>query len=370
MSESNPTGRTLEDRLLAEIEARAVELARGGGRVLSGYFGGSLNIEYKDDNQRDPVTEADHKTQDFLTKGIQESFPEHDILGEEDDENAQDPDAAAGDFLWVLDPLDGTKNFLHGLPVYACSVGVLYRGEPVVGAVYTPWPEEGGGVVHHARRGGGAFTNGTPISAVRLDGPQANQLITVPGMFDRLYRFDAPMQGKTGDPRVTGSIAYELIMVARGVTQYMYTSNPHLWGHSWRRRGGDGSGRGAHGRPASRRPAWGCSPRWSGESPPRSWTTGGRTRLKSATSGAGRGPSSSVARPSLASRHRICDGSATPVSGCECGAAAGAAQGQAVRTRRSARLRPARTLAPAARQQSVTRSRDCGPERHKARHTR
>ncbi len=229
MSESNPTGRTPEDNLLAEIEARAVELARGGGQVLSGYFGGSLNIEYKDDNQRDPVTEADHKTQDFLTKGIQESFPEHDILGEEDDENAQDADAAAGDFLWVLDPLDGTKNFLHGLPVYACSVGVLYRGEPVVGAVYTPWPEEGGGVVHHARRGGGAFTNGTPISAVRLDSPQANQLITVPGMFDRLYKFDAPMQGKTGDPRVTGSIAYELIMVARGVTQYMYTSNPHLW---------------------------------------------------------------------------------------------------------------------------------------------
>lgn len=229
MSESDSTGRGPDDGLLAEIEARAVELAMGGGAILAGYFGGRLNIEYKDDNQRDPVTDADRETQDFLTKGIRESFPDHDILGEEDDENAQDADAAAGDFLWVLDPLDGTKNFLHGLPVYACSVGVLYRGEPVVGAVYTPWPEEGGGVVHHARRGGGAFTNGTPISAVRLDAPQANQLITVPGMFDRLYSFDAPMRGKTGDPRVTGSIAYELIMVARGVTQYMYTSNPHLW---------------------------------------------------------------------------------------------------------------------------------------------
>lgn len=217
------------DNLLAEIEARAVELARGGGTILAGYFGGNLSIEYKDDNQRDPVTDADRETQDFLTKGILESFPGHDILGEEDDEDAQDADKTAGDFLWVLDPLDGTKNFLHGLPVYACSVGVLYRGEPIVGAVYTPWPEEGGGVVHHARRGGGAFSNGTPISAVKLDSPQANQLITVPGMFDRLYRFETPMQGRTGDPRVTGSIAYELIMVARGVTQYMYTSNPHLW---------------------------------------------------------------------------------------------------------------------------------------------
>ena len=229
MVESGNAGRAPDDKLLTEIEARAVELARGGGELLSGYFGQRLSIEYKDDNPRDPVTDADRETQDFLTKGILESFPNHDILGEEDDEDAQDAEEVAGDFLWVLDPLDGTKNFLHGLPVYACSVGVLYKGEPVVGAVYTPWPEEGGGVVHHARRGGGAFTDGTPISAVELDSPQANQLITVPGMFDRLYNFDAPMQGKTGDPRVTGSIAYELVMVARGITQYMYTSNPHLW---------------------------------------------------------------------------------------------------------------------------------------------
>ncbi len=229
MRDPNMTGHAPDDNLLAEIEARAVELARGGGAVLSGYFGGNLNIQYKDDNQRDPVTDADHETQDFLTKGIIESFPNHGILGEEDEEKAEDANIAARDFLWVLDPLDGTKNFLHGLPVYACSVGVLYRGEPVVGAVYTPWPEEGGGVVHHARRDGGAFANGVPISVAKLESPQANQLVTLPGSFDWLYRFDTPMRGRIGDPRVTGSIAYELIMVARGVTQYMYTSNPHIW---------------------------------------------------------------------------------------------------------------------------------------------
>ncbi len=228
MNETNLDARALDDSMLAAIEARAIELARGGGSVLSEYFGGNLDIQYKDDNQRDPVTDADHKTQEFLVKGINESFPDHDILGEEDDENSEEGEAAAGDFLWVLDPLDGTKNFLHGLPVYACSVGVLYRGEPIVGAVYTPWPK-GGGVVHHARKGGGAFTDGIPIRVAELQSPQANQLITVPGMFDRLYNFDSPMRGKTGDPRVTGSIAYELIMVARGITQYMYTSNPHLW---------------------------------------------------------------------------------------------------------------------------------------------
>ena len=129
----------------------------------------------------------------------------------------------------MLDPLDGTKNFLHGLPAYACSIGVLYRGEPVVGAVFTPWPNGSGGVVHHARRGGGAFADDTPIRVAELEGPRNDQLVTLPGAFDWLYRFDKPMRGRTGDHRVTGSIAYELVLLARGVTQYMYTSHPHLW---------------------------------------------------------------------------------------------------------------------------------------------
>ena len=146
-----------------------------------------------------------------------------------DDEKKSDDRAPAPAFVWVLDPLDGTKNFLHGLPAYACSIGVLYRGEPVVGAVFTPWPNSRGGVVHHARRGGGAFTDDVPIRVAELDGPRNDQLVTLPGSFDWLYRFDRPMRGRTGDHRVTGSIAYELVLLARGVTQYMYTSSPHLW---------------------------------------------------------------------------------------------------------------------------------------------
>ena len=229
MTEQRSDDQPPDDALLAEIEARAVQLAQGAGELLAGYFGGNLDVQYKDDNRRDPVTEADREAQAFLERGIAASFPDHGVLGEEDEEKDTDASLPANDFLWVLDPLDGTKNFLHGIPVYACSVGVLYRGAPVVGAVYTPWPEDGGGVVHHARRGGGAFTNGAPIHVVELDSPQGNQLVTIPGSFHWLYRFAPPMRGKTGDPRVTGSIAYELILVARGATQYMYTSNPHLW---------------------------------------------------------------------------------------------------------------------------------------------
>ncbi len=214
---------------LARIERAAVDLAREAGDILARHFGGNLDIQYKDDRRTDPVTNADRDVQDFLVREISRAFPDHAILGEEDDDNKTDDDSPAPDFIWVLDPLDGTKNFLHGLPAYACSIGVLYKGEPVVGAVFTPWPNDRGGVVHHARKGGGAFADDTPIEALRLDGPQNDQLVTLPGSFHWLYRFDKPMRGRAGDHRVTGSIAYELVLLARGVTQYMYTSHPHLW---------------------------------------------------------------------------------------------------------------------------------------------
>ncbi len=214
---------------LAGIERVAVDLAWGAGEILARYFGGNVSVEFKDEHGRDPVTNADTEVQDFLTRSISKAFPEHGILGEEGDEEGVAADSEAPDYLWILDPLDGTKNFLHGLPVFACSIGVLFRGEPVVGAVFTPWPNEQRGVVHHAHRGGGAYANDKPISVLDIDSPQSGQLATVPGSFDWLYRFAKPMRGKSGDPRVTGSIAYELVLVARGVTQYMYTSNPHLW---------------------------------------------------------------------------------------------------------------------------------------------
>ena len=85
---------------------------------------------------------------------------------------------------------------------------------------------------------------------LRSISPGADQLITVPGAFDRLYRFGKPMRGNSGDPRVTGSIAYELVLVSRGVTQYMYTSNPHLWDIVGGVAGGHGGRSSPDGRPA------------------------------------------------------------------------------------------------------------------------
>lgn len=224
----------LTEELLAQIEAQAVEMARNAGAVLLKHFGKSLSIEYKDKRQRDPVTNADKESQEYLKQAISQWFPGHGVLGEED----KDDDSTAPDFLWVLDPLDGTRNFMSGLPVYACSLGVMYRGAPIVGAVFVPWPCEGGGVVLHARKGGGAFMGNVTLelsegqerlAVFQAEEPKGSAIVGVPGYFQRTYRFKKPMLGKVGEVRVTGSTAYELAMTARGTLQYAISSAPHLW---------------------------------------------------------------------------------------------------------------------------------------------
>ena len=218
-----------DDAIARDIEAAAVQFARGAGALLSDRFGRALSVEYKDKAQQDPVTSADQETQEYLVNRITERFPEHGILGEEDDADA-DGEKRAADFLWVLDPLDGTTNFMNGLPVYASSIGVLYRGRPLVGAVFIPWPSAGDGVVVHSRVGGGAFRDGEPVSVYQTDRLRGDRLVGLPGSFGASTRMGKGLKGQPlGQLRVTGSIAYELALTAMGVLQFAVIGAPRMW---------------------------------------------------------------------------------------------------------------------------------------------
>ena len=217
-----------DPQLSQDIETAAVEMARGAGEILTGYFGRQLSIEFKDKQQRDPVTNADKETQKFLEQEITRRFPGHAILGEETT-GEEEPEGPAPDFLWVLDPLDGTTNFLNGLPVYASSIGVLHRGRPIAGAVYIPWPGPSGGFVLHCRRGGGCFADGEPVSVLETEKPIPNRLVGLPGSFGMNTRFDRGLKGPLGELRITGSIAYELAMTAIGAMQYAVFGAPRMW---------------------------------------------------------------------------------------------------------------------------------------------
>ena len=208
------------------VEALAIDLAGRAGELLAERFGAAVAVEYKDEAGRDPVTEVDRECQRMLSDAIGEVFPGHGFLGEEGN---HDDDEAAPDLVWVVDPIDGTKNYAIGLPIYACSIGVLFRGEPVVGAVHLPWPGEVRGVVLHGSAGSGAFAGGRRLSVVDGPRPKGGRLAAVPGSFMGLFRPGGRLVRDLGEYRVAGSTVYEVALTAMGRLQLAAATSPSIW---------------------------------------------------------------------------------------------------------------------------------------------
>jgi len=222
---------------LAAIEEHAARIAADAGSMLLGLFRGPLEVEYKDKDQHDPVSEADRRAEEYLRRAIQDRFPEHAILGEE----GKDAGPSGAQYTWVLDPLDGTTNYVNGLPLFAVSVGVLRWGHPAVGAIWTSSSPAGGPGVFSARAGGGARLNGAAIGVGGpRDGrkPPAQRLAAVPGGAGAMLSFGSRAGGsragrapeiRHGDPRTLGSIAVEAAFVAAGILQSAVFMGPKIW---------------------------------------------------------------------------------------------------------------------------------------------
>src|ERR1041384_336032 len=128
------------------------EIAREAGALLMGYFHRRVKIEYKGDV--DLVTEADRQSEALILSRIREQWPSHDVMGEEGSRIQ-----TGSDYLWYIDPLDGTTNFAHGFPVFCVSMGLEYKKKRIAGVVYDPTREE----MFSAEQGSGAYLNGQPI---------------------------------------------------------------------------------------------------------------------------------------------------------------------------------------------------------------
>jgi len=125
--------------LRADLQPRlalAVEAARGAGRVTLEYFRrDDLDVELKCDDT--PVTAADRRAEQYLRERIATAFPHDAILGEE---LAERPGTSG--FRWILDPIDGTKSFIHGVPLYSTLVAVECDGQSVLGVIHIPALDE------------------------------------------------------------------------------------------------------------------------------------------------------------------------------------------------------------------------------------
>ena len=141
----------VDRQVLVDAEAVCVQAIQEAGALLLSYFRRPLEVEFKEKGQQSPVTEADRRSEVLLRDALSRAFPGHGIIGEEA-EDAVNPEA---DYLWFLDPLDGTANFAAGLPAFAVSMGLCFRGVPVLGVVAVPWEGPGGTIfrAHAGRRG-------------------------------------------------------------------------------------------------------------------------------------------------------------------------------------------------------------------------
>jgi myo-inositol-1(or 4)-monophosphatase len=211
-------------QLLVEAEAVCIEAVRQAGVVLMEYFRAPLTVEFKEKGQQAPVTEADRRSEDLLRAALTRAFPHHGIIGEEG-EDVVNPEA---EYVWFLDPLDGTANFAAGLPAFAISMGLCYRGVPVLGVVAIPW-EGPGGTIFHAYQGGGAYCNTTAIQIAAAELPAGTQLASMPFWALWHYRVGRQARIRQANVRAHGSIAYELVYAARGTFQFSIISGARLW---------------------------------------------------------------------------------------------------------------------------------------------
>jgi histidinol-phosphatase len=202
--------------LPADLQPRlalAVEAARGAGRITLEYFRrADLNVELKGDDT--PVTVADRRAEQYLRERIAEAFPADGILGEELAERS-----GTSGFRWILDPIDGTKSFIHGVPLYSTLVGVEYEGQSTVGVIHIPALDER----VYAARGLGAWYaqgNETPQPArvsQRSTLSQATFVTSEVLSYDRLGRRGAydRLQAAARLSRTWGD-GYGYLMVATG----------------------------------------------------------------------------------------------------------------------------------------------------------
>src|SRR4051812_29585444 len=128
---------TVPDADLRAIERMAIELANLAGAEIMTALGGILAVRYKtrspdEVSWRDPVSEIDHRVETLIRARLAERYPNHDIIGEEIEERP----GRDAEFVWAVDPIDGTSNFVNGFPLFAASIGVLHKGRPIVGAIW------------------------------------------------------------------------------------------------------------------------------------------------------------------------------------------------------------------------------------------
>ncbi len=205
-----------------QLRQLACDLARIGGESAERLFG-KVTVTRKPDQS--PVTEADHVAQDAILRALASQYPDHAVLVEE---TLHDPQRHAAlsvsDYCWVIDPIDGTRNFARGARMYATSVAVLHHGRPVAGAIYEAACRE----VYSASLGGGATRGVSPLH-VTDNPPSADTIIAVSSF--RRQPAPAAVRGWMDRflMRNQGATSLHFAWTAAGLVDAAFSNECKLW---------------------------------------------------------------------------------------------------------------------------------------------
>lgn len=197
--------------MIETILSTARQAAERGALVLQEHWGKLERVDFKSSHS-DLVTIADKESEKIIIETIKNQFPSHAILAEE-----SGLEAHTSDYMWIIDPLDGTTNYTHQYPVISVSIGVLYKKEPLVAIVYNPILKEN----FEAIRGKGATLNGKPIHVSQVKA-LPDSLLATGFAYDRLktpetnYKEFTHFTQATQGVRRAGSAALDLAYVAAG----------------------------------------------------------------------------------------------------------------------------------------------------------
>lgn len=202
--------------------AVAINCAAKAGEWIKTKLGAYSNLDLKY-SSHDLVTEVDKGSEKMIRSLIRTHFPTHSFLGEEGVEAGPEASAQAiaqlrdEEYLWIVDPIDGTTNFVHGFPYFAVSIALAYRGEVIVGVVYDPCRDE----LFLAEKGKGAYVHGKRMQ-VSKEATLRESLIATGFPADHRYALPVNMKGvqaiapQVRNLRVAGSAALHMAYVAAG----------------------------------------------------------------------------------------------------------------------------------------------------------
>jgi len=189
----------------------AVRAARAAGAIILRYLSRVEGLAVEEKSRHDYVSEVDRMAEAEIVRELRRAYPDHAVLGEESGRTGK------SDKVWVVDPLDGTHNYLRGFPHFCVSIGFLDHGDPVYGVIYDPLRDE----LYTASKGDGAYLNDRRIRVSKREGlPGALLCSGYP--YRQREHIDAQLNvtrallTEAEDIRRTGSAALDLAYVAAG----------------------------------------------------------------------------------------------------------------------------------------------------------